>query len=288
MNDERNMMSARDDANREYFLTLAYGRFSLDGLPGMAFITALLLGVDVIPLASMVLSHGERMFERWFATHLVLIGLSLLLCLIGAAKSWVFRFQVLSTALMACLAAVGWVYALSLMMLSIASTVEDPAGGAMFSVPLLTALGAGGTVVVLGALVVHVWLLRRRLRDGHSRERTLGNLGRAMRAKGPKVVLIVAAAAFVVVNVATKGEYLLLISGTIGFLLLAAVAPSMLVEFVYLTHLKSRNHDFWEEAPPLRTVDTGAIAAVVKQVGKWTLIVLGVFLGLVLLGNPFD
>jgi len=249
----------------------------------MAFVTALLLGVDVIPLASMVVFHGEQTLEPWFLAHLVLIGMSLLLCLLGAAKSWVFRFQVLSTSVMAGLAATGWVYALGFMMLSIASTVEDPAGGAMFSVPLLATLGAGGTVYVIVALTVHVILLRGRLRDGHSGERTLGNLGVRMRAKGMKLSLLALGVAFVVANVVTSGEYFVLISGSVGFLFLAAVTPSLLVELVYLVHLKTRDREYWEGASISRAVTGRDVAAIAKVIGKWTLIAVGVFAVLVIL-----
>jgi len=96
---------------------------------------------------------------------------------VAAITSVTFRFQVFFTGAMALLAALGWVYAICFMMLSIASMVSGPPGSAVFSLPRLTVMGVGGAVVVLVASVVHVLLLRRRLRDGHSAERTMGNLG---------------------------------------------------------------------------------------------------------------
>lgn len=284
MNDDlHDGQRAPAEANRDYFLTLAHGRFSLQKLSGMAFVTALLLGVDVIPLASMVLSHGERMFEPWFRTHLVLIGLSLLLCLLGAAKSWVFRFQVLSTALMACLAAVGWVYAVNLMPLSMASMVGSASGGKI-SIQRFAILGTAGVVFALVAMVVNMLLLRRRLRQGHSEERTLGNLGVPMSAARLKMGLLVVGAVFIAANLATGGVHFLFITGSMGFVLLAGITTSLVVEMLYLTHLKSRNRDFWEEAPAPRTVARRDLGPLLKKVVMWTLIAVGAFAVLVVLG----
>lgn len=282
---EQHFERERDDANREYFLTLARGRFSLQALSGMAVITALLLGLSAIPLSSMLFSHSERV-EPWFVAHLALIGASLLVGVAAAANPWVFRFQVFSTGIMACCAAVGWVYAICLLIGSVASTVADPAGGAMVSRSRLALLGVGGAVIVLGAVVVHVLLLRRRLRVGHSRERTMGNLGVPMRASRLKVGLIVVGALFIAANVATRGQYFLLISGSIGLVFMACVTPSLVVEFVYLAYLKARDRAYWEEAPPRRVVTGRDVTAVLRRVGKWVLVLLGVVVALVLLSKP--
>lgn len=273
-NEER----TRETANLDYFLSLANSRASLTALPGMAVVTAALLGLCMIPVTSMVFFSGHHLdLLPLFHAQLWAIGFSILVGVLSAFKSWVFRFQVFASSLSVLFALIGWVYALCFLALGIASFVNDPAyfGGAMVSRDRLTLLSAVGCLYVCGAVCVHVLLLRKRLREGHSAKRTLGNLVAASSVYSSKSVWIIFGAAVIVPNVLTEGEYVMLTFGILGFLLFASVTTSLPVEFAYLTYLKSRDRKYWEERPPKEVIEKAGVVRGLKKFGKWALIVIG-------------
>lgn len=267
----------RDKANYQYFVSLADSRASLTRLPGMAFLTALLLGVNLIFVVSMIF-FGEHHLELlpFFYGYLVVIGFSLVMLVVSLFQGWVFRYQVLSSSFMVLFAVVGWVYALSFMALAIAATVEDPwevRGGVMVSGQRLALFALIGSLYVIGATVVHVLLLRKRLREGHSEKRMMGNYGASSRVYGKKSFWIIFAVAVIGPNVLTGGRYVLVTVGILMFLFLASIATSLPVEFGYLTYLKSQDKRYWEQRPPKIVVSRAQKIATLKKVGKWVLIV---------------
>ena len=278
----------RVEANYQYFVSLGESRASLTRLPAIGLLTAILLGLVLIPSGSMVF-YGEHHVELlWlFYAHLVVIGFSLVVCVVSAFQGWVYRFQVFSSGLMTLFALIGFVYALCFMALGIASTVPNPewefAGGAMVSGERLAIFAVLGSVYVCGAFVVHVLLLRHRLRVGHSEKRTMGNYLAASSAYGSKSLWIIFAVALVGPNILTGGEYLLVTVGGLGFLLFASVSPSLPVEFGYLAYLKSQDRKYWEQRPPKIVTSRVQKIRALKKVGKVLLIIIAVIVVLTLL-----
>ncbi|WP_434318261.1 hypothetical protein [Leifsonia sp. P73] len=150
----------------------------------------------------------------------------------------------------------------------------DHAGFTMFDVALFPFVGAIGMLYLCGATVVHVLLLRNRLRDGHSDERTWGNLIAASSVYSSKSMWIIFGAATVIPNVLTQGQYVEITLGVILFLLFATVTPSLPVEFTYLAHLKSRDKRYWDERPAKRRRKKGQARAVFKKIALW----VGIFI----------
>ena len=277
------LTSEREEANYNYFVSFADSRASLTRLPTMAFLTAFMLGIASLPLGSMVF-YGEHHTELLplFYGHLMAIGLSLLMLALSAFQRWVFRHQVFASGLSTFFAVVGFVYATCLMALGIASTVEDPEwsfqGGVMVSGERLALFGLIGTLYVCGATLVHVLLLRMRLRDGHSEKRTMGNYLAASSVFSSKSLWLIFGVAVVGPNVLTEGRYVAITVGALMFLVFASVFTSLPVELGYLTYLKSRDKNYWEARPPEivvpRAHQRAQQAATLKKVGKWTLIIL--------------
>jgi hypothetical protein len=279
---------ARDKANYNYFVSLADSRASLTNLPMMALLTAIMLGLVLIPLGSMVF-FGEHHIELLplFYGHLMMIGFSLLMFALSAFQRWVFRYQVLASSFTVFFAVVGWVYACCFLALGIAAMVEDPEwsfqGGVMVSGDRLALFALIGSLYVCGTPVVHVLLLRKRLREGHSEKRTMGNYLAASSVYSSKGLWIIFAVVVIGPNVLTGGRYVLVTVGTLGFILFASVLTSLPAEFGYLTYLKSRDKKYWEERPPKIVMKRAQKIAVLKKIGKWVLIVLAVAAALVLL-----
>lgn len=278
----------RDEANYQYFVSLAESRASLTNLPMMAFLTAIMLGLVAAPIGSMVYFGEHRTgLLPLFLAHLVMIGFSMLLLVATLFQSWVFRYQVLASGLSVFFAVVGWVYALSALALCIAATVPDPKwafkGGVMVSGERLALFALIGSLYVAGATVVHVLLLRKRLREGHSEERTMGNYLAASSVYSSKSLWIIFAVAVIGPNLLTGGRYVLVTVGTLLFLLFASVLTSLPVEFGYLTYLKARDKKYWERRPPKIVVSRARKIAVLKKVGMWVFIVIAAIAALTFL-----
>lgn len=177
----------RDRANLLYFQDFALTRGSLTKLPMMGRVTAFVLGLDSWLWASLVF-YGEHHTELLpvFYGHVVGIGVSLVLCVVTAFRGWVFRFQVFASGLATVFAIIGWVYGISLMPLGIAASVESPRfpGSMMVSGERFAVLGSIALLYVCGATVVHIVLLRKRLREGHSLARRMGNWGGSSKCAG--------------------------------------------------------------------------------------------------------
>ena len=268
----------RDAANVAYFLSLADSRASLTALPVMAFLTAVLLGLCLTLWASLVFfgEHHTELLPLFYA-NLWVIGFSVLVGVLSLFRWWVFRFQVFASSLSVLFAVLGWVYAICFMALGLGSTVRVFAytSGMMVSLERLTPLAVTGVLYVCGATFVHVLLLRKRLREGHSAERTMGNLVAASSVFRAKSLWLIFGVAVIVPNVLTRGEYGILTFGVLGFLLFASVTTSLPVEFAYLTYLKSQDKKYWERRPPKQTIEKAAVVRGLKKFGKWALIVIG-------------
>ena len=262
----------RDVANRTYFVTLANTRFSLLRLPMMAFITAIVLGLDTYWLWSVVRYDGHVALLPLLHVHLWVIAFSLLAWMLSAFRGWVFRFQVFSTSLMGFFSVSGWIYAVSFMALLIASMVQT-ATGSTFPSERLALFGLLGFLWVCGAFVVHVVLLRKRLREGYSAERTMGNVVAASRVYKSKSLWIIFAVVVIVPNILTQGEYVTMTLGVLILLFLASVCPGLTVEFAYLAFLKSKNRQYWERRPS-RQVEKKERRSVVRGIVKWGVIFL--------------
>ena len=276
---------ARDEANRDYFVTLANSRFSVSRLPLMAFMTAVGLGLGLILWASVIFYHGHEKLLPVFVLHLVVIGISLLIWVLTAFRWWVYRYQVLSASLMWGFSVVGWVYAWCFNAVGIAATVDDPSGGDMVDTTRMSVFAIVGFAYVCGAAVVHVLLLRKRLREGHSIERTLGNLGAVPKVFRRKSLWIIFAVVVIGPNVLTLGKYAYLTVGVVMFLLFASVLPSLPVEFAYLVYLKSRDRTYWEKRPPKRVIKRAKVVRVLWKTDMWIVIVLAFCVAVEILGR---
>ena len=275
---------ARQAANREYFLGLANSRASLTNLPMMAFMTAVLLGIGIPWIGSWVFNAGHPGLLPLFYTQIAVAVFSLLMTVATVFRGWVFRYQVLSSGLMVFFAVAGWVYALALLTVGLATYDSGPQSGAGFSSARLAVAGVVAPVYVLSATVVHVLLLRRRLRTGYSEERTIGNYRAASSVFSSKSLWIILAVALIAPILLVGGRYLLATAGTVLFLVIVSITTSLPVEFGYLTYLKSRDRTYWEARPARVVTPRGVKAARWKKVRKWALIVLGIFAAVVLVG----
>lgn len=277
----------RDEANFNYFVSLANSRASLTNLPMMSMLTAILMGLIVPFVGSMAFYDGYQAAAPLFYVQIAVIGFSLLMFVLSVFQSWVFRHQILASSLTAFFAVAGWVYALSFAAICMATIDVGLFGVAEFSSTRLPIAAIVGPMYVCGATLVHVLLLRKRLREGHTEKRTMGNYLAASSVYSSKSVWIIFGVAVVGPNVLTGGRYVLVTGGTLMFLLFASVLPSLPVEFGYLTYLKSRDKKYWEERPPKivvpRAQKRAKQAATLKKVGNWTLIIVAVIAALVFL-----
>ena len=255
----------REVANRTYFVTFANTRGSLLRVPMMAFVTVFVLGLDTYFLRAMVFYNGYSMLLPLLYVHLVVIGFSLVVWVLSAFRGWMFRFQVFATNLMGFFATI-WVYSLCFMALM----VQSPTGST-FVRERLVVLGVVGLVLVCGAFVVHVVLLRKRLRVGHSAQRTVGNLIAVSRVSRYKTAWITFGVIMVGGNIAARGQYVPMTIGVLGLLVFASVMPSLPVEFAYLAFLKSKDHRYWEKRPPQK-VEKQERRSRLRTILKWFLV----------------
>lgn len=261
------------EANERYFLSLADSRFSLLRLPLMAFVSSVMLGVNLLFLGSIVYLGNDEFLPLWNA-HLILIGFGLFIFLLSLIRWWVFRFQVFSTALMTLFGITGWLYGCCLMAFSFLALVPqgdfvyDPAHFRVCAVLCLLFLG--------GSFAVNWYLLRRRLRYGHSWKRTLGNLTASSSVYSPKSMWTIFAVVTIGPNLLTQGEYAPFTFGVLLFLLFGSVMPALVIELVYFTFLKARDRTYWEEPPPKRVVTQSQVTAVLWKILKIVLIIAAV------------
>ena len=274
---------ARDEANCNYFVSLAESRASLTNLPMMAFVTVFLLALTLAWLGSMVFYAGYRDQAPLFYAQIAVIGFSTVVLVSSAFRGWVFRYQVFASSLTVFFAVVGWVYATSLMAICIGTVEIGVSGSATFSSARLAIAGIVGPLYVCSAAVVHVLLLRKRLREGHSERRTMGNYLAASSVYSSKSLWIIFAVAVIGPNVLTGGRYVLMTFGLLLFLLFASVLTSLPVEFGYLAYLKSRDKKYWEKRPPRIVVTREQKLSTLRKVGKWVLIALAAVAALVFL-----
>lgn len=272
---KRKTKRARDKANVNYFITLANTRGSLENLPIMALLSVIFLSLDTLAVFTTAIVEGHRELMPLFSTQLALIGFSALMLVVAPIKALVFRFQTFFSALMAVFAVI-WVYMLTFLAMVMVIQVRLPMS-TILNLELLPFFAIGGPLYVAGALGVHVLMLKKRLRDGHSEERTHGNVVAASSAYSSKSVWIIAAVTLIVPNVLTQGQYFLQIFGLAGFLFLASVMPGLVVEFTYLAYLKSQDRKYWVRRPPKRVYTRQEIIAALKKVRKWIVIGLTVF-----------
>ncbi|MEY9952741.1 hypothetical protein [Leifsonia sp. EB34] len=262
----------RDAANQTYFITLAESRASLVNLPMLAFVNAALMSLLTFTIvASMAFYVGSRSFLFLYYAHLAVLGFSAVVFLVSLVRPLTFRFQVFFSSLLAVFATL-LVYTLCLMGLGMITNVTR-GGYTMFDLAVFPVAGVMGLLYVCGAIVVHVLLLRKRLREGHSEARTMGNLTAASSVYNSKSLWIIFGAVMIVPNVLTQGQYVSNTLGVILFLLFASVVPSLPVEFTYLAYLKSQDKRYWEHRPGRRVRTKREVRAIVKKVTLWVGIV---------------
>ncbi|QIM16228.1 hypothetical protein G7067_07000 [Leucobacter insecticola] len=258
------------EANKLYFLSLADGRFSLLRLPLMAFISSVMLAVNLVSLGSLVYLGLDEFLPLWRA-HLVMIVFGLAVFLLSLIRWWVFRFQVFSTALMTLFGITGWLYGCCYMGFSLMAMFPkgefsfDPAYAGVCAVLCL--------LFLCGSFAVNLNLLHRRLRYGHSWKRTLGNLTASSRVYSPKSMWTIFAVVTIGPNLLTQGTYAVFTLGLVYFLLAASVMPALVIELVYFTLLKSRDRVYWEERPPKRVLSGSQVTAALWKVLKIVLII---------------
>jgi len=236
------------EANRAYFQALANTRGSIAMLPALAGPTIVVLfAANVGPLNAPSAFEGYGVLSSLSAINVVLIWTSAICLLLSVLLKGVsYRAQVLSSMVMAGMAVI-LVYCLCLLALAIATLSQ--ARGEQFYATLFSTVGIITVVIVAGSTSVHVLLLRRRLRIGHSEKRTMGNFLAVSRSNRSTMFWIAFGLVAVVSNVVTSGQYLVNTAGALGLLLFACVIPSLPVEFAYLAYLKSKDRDYWERPP---------------------------------------
>lgn len=263
---------ARDVANETYFITLAESRASLVNLPVLAFVNAAILSLLTFTIvASIAFYAGSPPFLFLYYAHLAVLGLSGVVMLLSFFRSLIFRFQVFFSSVLAVFAAI-LVYTTCMLPIAMI-TLEIREGYGMFDLAIFPVVGVVGLLYVFGATAVHVWLLRKRLREGHSEARTLGNLTAASNVYNSKSLWIIFAAVMIIPNVLTQGQYLWNMFGVLGLLLFATVVPSLPVEFTYLAYLKSQDRRYWDFRPPKRVRTKKQVHAILKKVALWVGIV---------------
>jgi hypothetical protein len=235
-----------DDANRVYFQTLANTRASLAALPQWAVVIIILLGILSYLFNAPVDVAGHEVL--WFVrdVNVVLMGMSAVVFIVSMFRRLVYRFQV-NFSIVNAAAALGLVYSVCLLTFPMVTFVKGQ--GKNYPIVLFVACAISTVAILLGAAAVHVSLLRRRLRVGHSEKRTIGNFVAVSGSNRSKIMWITLVVVVVVPNVLTSGQYFVNFLGAFGLIFLACVMPSLPVEFAYLAYLKSKDRSYWEERP---------------------------------------
>lgn len=264
------------EANRAYFLALAHTRGASRNYRKLAFLVVFLLGLNTfVGLNALIFWEGARSYLWLFNAHLVILGLSACFLVLSPFKRLLHRFQPFFSWIMASLALV-LVY--SICMLTLMLTSLDGVGGQGLDPMVFGLVGSAGVVLLVSATVVHVLLLRQRLRIGHSEKRTVANYLAVSGANRSKTFWIILGLVAVVPNVLTQGQYLVNVFGAVGLIFVASVTPSLPVEFAYLAYLKSRDRGYWERLPRLtgkqRQLLKKERLRVAKKAVMWALIVV--------------
>lgn len=243
----KNNKAAVAEANRVYFRALANTRASMGNLSGLAILTVVLLAVvNLGPLNVPSGFRGYEILSYVAVADFVVICISVTVAVLAVIKSLLYRFQVFFSAVMGVMAAC-LVYSICLLALPFV-TLLQARGEALHA----TAFAIGGliTLALLAASTsVHVWLLRRRLRVGHSEKRTIGNYVAVSGSNRSKMFWIIFGVVAVVPNLLTGGQYLGNFLFAMMLIFFACVTPSLPVEFGYLAYLKSKDRDYWERRP---------------------------------------
>ena len=277
-----NDLHASEEANRTYFISLANSRASLRYLPLMSLLTFVLVGFASFILVSTIFFEGDQRLLPLLVVHIGIMAFAVLVLLASLGQIR-FRFQVIASSLMT-LFAVVWVYALCFGAISIAASVQTPLN-TTYNFSLLPILMLLGGLYVFVAFGVHVLLLRRRLRDGHSAQRTLGNLISGSSVYRAKSFWIILGVTVIGSNLITRGQHVTLTFGVLLFFLFASVLTSIPVEFGYLSFLKSRDKSYWERAPHKIRTTRADRSIGLKRAAKWALIALAVILGIAVLNE---
>lgn len=258
------------EANRAYFLALADTRGSLNMFPLVAVLDIFFLSLLNASAFGAAAFKGDEVFAQVSSVNTVLIWMCVPFLVLAVIKKFTYRFQAFSSGVMAGMAVL-LLYAICLMFLVLAAVV--PTGGKQWAAPLFPLFGLGALVLVLGATVVHVVLLRGRLRVGHSEKRTMGNYVAVSGSNRSKTFLITFGVVAIVPNVLTQGQYLLNSVGILSLIFLACVMTSLPVEFTYLAYLKSKDRGYWEKVPRLTAKQRQRLKRerlrVAKKGGMW-------------------
>lgn len=264
------------DANRTYFLALADTRGSLGRLGLLAFVIIVLLGMDTfIGLNALIFWEGARWYLWLFNTHLVVLGLCALFVGVSPFKKLTHRFQTFFSSVMAGLAAL-LVY--SICMMAVALTSFNSVRGEGLVPTVFGVVEVLSVVLLGGATVVHVLLLRRRLRVGHSEKRTMWNHQAVSGSNRSRMYWIIFGVVTVVPTVVTQGRYLMNTFGVLALALFVLVTTSLPVEFTYLAYLKSKDRAYWERLPRLTVFGRERLKAerarAARKLVMWVLIVV--------------
>jgi hypothetical protein len=266
----KNKTPSAAEANRAYFTALANTRASLASLPGVTILVILLLSLDTFAgIQALVLHEGAGLFLPLFTVHLTVLGMCGFVLILTVSKRAVFRFQTLFSVVMASMSAL-LVYSISIMAVVISSfdSATSRLSPAMFYV-----IGAAALVLTGGASGFHALLLRRRLRLGHSENRTVGNYLAVSRSNTSKIYWATFGLVMIIPNVLTQGQYLVNCIGIIMLIVFACFTTSLPVEFAYLAYLKSKDRDYWERPP--RPVAKEVRLRLARKIVVWVVGVTG-------------
>ncbi|MFJ3393362.1 hypothetical protein [Leifsonia aquatica] len=252
------------DANRTYFVVLANTRASMGSLAALALLTMGILGLVNFVFFNTSRFPGVGFIACVSGANLAMIWAGAVVLLSSMFRRLVYRFQVSFSIVMAVMAAM-LVY--SICLLALPFTVYVKALGEDAFVVSLSVAAIVATVLLVGSVLVHVLLLRRRLRVGHSESRTMGNFGAVSGSNRSKRYWIILAVVAIVPNVLTWGQYLSNTFAVAMLLLFVCVTPSLPVEFAYLAYLKSKDRVYWERRP--RPSPRAERLRVAKKVGLW-------------------
>lgn len=252
-------------ANRDYFWTLANTRASLGMMAALGVPTVILLGGMNFGTLDRAAFEGYGAIRAVFIVNLVLVGMCALVVIASLFKKLIYRFQVFFSVANFGIAVI-LVYCLCLSALVLATVFKaksTPAAVMWFGIG-----GVATVVLVAGAISVHVLLLRRRLRVGHSEKRTMGNVLAVSGSNRAKIMWITLALVAVVPNVLTKGQYLMNTFGVLALIVFACLTTSLPVEFAYLAYLKSKDRSYWEVRP--RGMPKAERRRLTRKVVLWT------------------
>ncbi|MFK3669742.1 hypothetical protein ACI2IX_06165 [Leifsonia aquatica] len=260
------------DANRTYFGVLAITRGSMGGLSALAVLVLFFVGLESFVFFDPSRYQGNGLVAGFSAVNRVMIWVSALVLILSMFRSLIYRFQVLFSVVMAGMATF-LVYALCFGMVPLITSVM--VAGTLHFLRYLDLASAIVAVLLVGSVVAHVLLLRRRLRVGHSEYRTIGNFVAASASNRSKTFWITSAAVALVPNVLTAGEYFLNSFGVVAVILFACVTPSLPVELAYLAYLKSKDRAYWEGRP--RPTPRTERLRVARKVGYWVFGILALW-----------